>query len=102
MVNVLVEISGKKIAKISATGHANHKINGQDIVCSAISAVLAGGMNALDGKKHIVLIEKGDTSFTRCGKLSYHDELVLETIITQLISIEKSYPENIKVTIKER
>lgn len=102
MVKVLVEISGRKISKLSAQGHANHKVNGQDIVCSAISAVLAGGLNALDGKNHIILVDKGDTSFTRCGKLSYHDELVLEVIVTQLLAIEKSYPENIKVTIKER
>lgn len=100
MVNITVKTSKDKVISISAIGHANYAPNGQDIVCSAISAVLAGGFNALQGK-HKIKIESGNTSY-ECGNyLSIHDEHVLETIVTQLLSIQESYQKNISVVIEE-
>ena len=100
MVNITVKTSKDKVISISAKGHANYAANGQDIVCSAISAVLAGGFNALQGK-HDLKVESGDTHY-KCGDfISIHDEHVLETIVTQLLSIQESYPKNIRVSIDE-
>lgn len=100
MVDIQVEISKEKIIFLSAKGHANYAPHGKDIVCSAVSAVLAGGFNALDGN-HELVVEPGNTSFKQRDTLSIHDQCVLETIIIQLLSIQEAYPKNIKVTIKE-
>lgn len=100
MVDVQVKTSKEKIVFLSAKGHADYAPHGRDIVCSAISAVLAGGFNALDGK-HELVVEAGNTSYKQGEKLSRHDQCVLDTILIQLLSIQETYPENIKVTINE-
>ena len=64
MVNITVKTSKDKVISISAIGHANYAPNGQDIVCSAISAVLAGGFNALQGKHKIKIQQSDSDSFT--------------------------------------
>lgn len=100
MVDVQVKTSKGKIVFLSAIGHACYAPHGQDIVCSAISACLAGGFNALDGE-HELVVEAGNTSYKQKGQLTKHDQCVLETILIQLLSIQETYPENIKVTITE-
>lgn len=99
MVNVQILIVNSTILSIKAKGHARYAPNGKDIVCSAISAVLAGGFNALSGQ-HNVHVERGNTWFEAISEPNAHDKIVLETIAVQLASIEKSYPQNIKIKIK--
>ena len=86
---------------IESKGHANYDEAGKDLVCSAVSAIIIGGFNALnDDEAEEIIVEKGYAKCTITGEISDHDVNVLDTILIQLLTIEKSYPKFIKVLRK--
>ena len=100
---ILVNYSKKneKICLIESNGHANYEETGKDIVCSAVSAIIVGGFNALISEQNIELVvEKGYAKCVVLGEISEHDYNVLDTMLIQLMTIEKSYPKFIKISEK--
>ena len=102
MVKVEIQYKGKGLSYIHVKGHANTAPHGQDLVCAAVSAIVFGGMNAIENidEDFAYEIEEGDVRLDAKGAISDHDETVLETVILQLKTIQASYPE--AITIKER
>ena len=50
----------KNVEALEIKGHANYADEGQDIVCSAVSAIGVGGLNALENINDIdIICEKG-------------------------------------------
>ncbi len=92
-----------KIQSLSIVGHANFAKRGKDIVCSAVSAIIFGGLNALknpksfniniDEDKGIIIIESKDN-------VSMHDYDVLNTILIQLKTVEETASKNVKIVEK--
>ena len=91
MIKVLIESKDNKINTIEIKGHANYAIKGQDIICAGVSAVLAGINNLQEVKKFYIENKDGYTLIKKLEEISFHDEIVLETIITSLKAIEESY-----------
>ena len=103
MVKVDIEYSceGKYLESIDISGHANSAPYPHDLVCAAVSAISVGALNALENDENYdVLVEDGHVYLKANKNLSAHDEIVLETLIIQLKTIELSYKNTIK--IKER
>ena len=71
-----------KVVKIEASGHALFAEKGKDIVCSAVSAILVGGCNALTNHQNYQII------------------IVMRTILIQLMTIEESYKSYISISKK--
>ena len=46
-----------KVVKIEAIGHALFDEKGKDIVCSAVSAILVGGCNALTNHQNYQILK---------------------------------------------
>ena len=87
-----------KIIKIEAQGHALFAQKGKDIVCSAVSAILVGGCNALENHSNYdIKIESGNLAIDTLDKITEQDEIVMRTIIIQLKTIEESYSSYLKV-----
>ena len=101
MIKVEITYEGKGLKSLLIKGHANSGEYGKDIVCAGVSAVSVGALNALeDVDDYEIEVEEGRIKATFGKALSDHDEIVLETMILQLKTIQVSYPE--AIDIKER
>ena len=90
-----------KIEAIEAQGHAEYDQYGKDIVCSAASTIIIGGINAIAQLGYLSFIsykvDAGDVELeinnTECTEL----QIILNTLLVQFQSIEESYPKYIQV-----
>ena len=97
MIKVLIKKEEKKFVSLSVKGHANSAPHGEDLVCAAVSAVLTGGCNNLDVKNFDIKLDEGDAYIKAKNSISSHDEVVIETIIVGLQTIENSYGKFIQI-----
>jgi uncharacterized protein YsxB (DUF464 family) len=106
---ILVNIrrrSDRTICGFTVTGHAEYDVPGKDIVCSGVSAVTIGTVNAVEALLQLDLVpivEKGylsvEVSETIDSITFQKSQLLLEAMIVMLEGIEKSYRQYI--TMKE-
>lgn len=102
MIEVKVLYNKKhKLIGFEASGHANSGPYGKDLVCAGVSSIITGGLNNIQDQQtfEITLFEgysKVKPWFSN-DKINRHDQIVLETIVTQLKTIEQAHPKNIKV-----
>ena len=101
MIKVVIKTdeSSQKITSIEVKGHSGKDVYGKDLVCAAVSAVVTGGMNALQDKEYSFLLEEGHAYIKALDIPSDYDAVVLKTIEIQLQTIEESDPEFIKIEI---
>lgn len=108
MIRIVVERSpeGRHISSFHVHGHAGYADPGKDIVCAGVSAVTVGTVNAIKslvGTDLQVSMEKGDL-FVRLpeGKRqTEHDEqLLLESMMVMLKTIEQSYADFVSINEK--
>ncbi|MEA5061563.1 MAG: ribosomal-processing cysteine protease Prp [Erysipelotrichaceae bacterium] len=98
MINVLVVGKGSEFSSLEVKGHANSAPMGHDLVCAAVSAVITGGFNSLENKKDFSFkLNDGDAFLKSENPVSKHDEVVVETIITSLMTIAETNHEFIKI-----
>ncbi len=98
MIKVLIKREENRFVSLEVKGHADSAPHGQDLVCAAVSAVLTGGLNNLkDVKAFDIKLDEGDAHVKAIKELSSHDEIVLETIIVSLKTIQESYPQFITI-----
>ncbi|MBF0753198.1 MULTISPECIES: ribosomal-processing cysteine protease Prp [Jeotgalicoccus] len=103
MINVIVARNSEKhITGFTMDGHADFDVHGKDLVCAGASAVVFGSVNAVfaltDYEPAIDMADEGgylsvkleDTSDDRV-------QLILETMIVSLKTIESEYSEFIKI-----
>ncbi|GGE75605.1 ribosomal-processing cysteine protease Prp [Priestia taiwanensis] len=99
------------VVSFKVTGHANFADHGKDIVCSAVTAVTVGTVNAID---QLCKISAHKHCEAKSGYLFYSlpadvDEetkkkaqLLIEGMIVSLRSIELSYGKFITITEKNQ
>lgn len=98
MISVNVSFIGKKISELIVSGHANYDKYGQDLVCAGVSAIMFGGLNALESEiSFIEIINQENKLGVIVNQGNDKIEIILETILTQLKTIAESYPKNIKI-----
>ncbi len=99
-----VKTNSGKFESFEIKGHAGSGPFGHDLVCSAISGIVLGGLNNLqdDSKKYKVEVKDGYVYLESLKEVSEHDEIVLETIEKQIESIASSYPKNVKLERKHK
>lgn len=100
MVKVTFILNKTEYIGLRVEGHADYASYGKDIVCSAISSVVIGGLNAIKNIESFdVSISKGDVKclLKENEIISEHDRVVLETIRYQLFSIQEARSKNIQI-----
>ncbi len=103
MIRIECRKNGGKIEYLSVKGHAEFAQKGKDIVCSAVSAVLIGGINALENPKAFYLKvdeKEGEILIEKKEEVQTHDYIVLQTILIQLKSIEEVAKQNVEIIEK--
>ena len=88
-------------------GHADRSVNGQDIVCSAISALTCNLINSLEelaGEKLSVKQEE-QTGFLKCefeGSLQEKSVFLIESMVFNLENLSREYGKKyLQVKIEE-
>ena len=100
MLKVQIAYKNNKVQSIFMKGHANSDEYGRDLVCARASAVIIGGLNNIkDIKNFKVRILEGDVKVEAIGEISEHDEVVLETIVSGLKTLEEDNKAFIKIEI---
>jgi len=98
------------LAGFRAEGHAAYARRGQDIVCSAVSALTQTAVNALEAVAGVptepVVNEKtGLLEVMLPGELTTKQaadcQIILRTVVQGLTDIEQSYPGQVRVVYKE-
>ncbi len=101
MISIKITFNENVISSILIQGHANQNIHGKDIVCAGVSAIVYGSINSIDDlltKEDILFDLKDGYSFIEVKHDSYELQLLLNMMITQLKTLEESYPKYIKIT----
>jgi len=95
---------GDRITGFSVSGHSGYAEAGQDIVCSAISAVVTmaeATINDVCGAKAKVRVKEEDARITLTLPASCDEEesvqAVLSGMMLTLISLREDYPDYIEV-----
>ena len=98
MIKVLIKREEKEFKSLEIKGHANSAEYGKDLVCAAVSAVVTGALNNLENPNDFnIKLEEGYSLVEAQKTVSSHDEIVLETLIVSLKTIEESYGKFIQV-----
>ena len=89
------------ISLISMHGHAEYDQYGKDIVCSAASTIIIGGINAIAQLGYLSFISynvvAGDVELKINNTESAELQIILNTLLVQFLSIEEEYPKYIQV-----
>ncbi len=78
-----------RIIELSVKGHANSNEYGKDLVCAAVTGICVGGCNALKEGNFEIIIEEGNLLIRATKDVEERDEIVLETILTQLKAVKE-------------
>jgi uncharacterized protein YsxB (DUF464 family) len=100
MIHVLVtyrDPTSKTVSAVKIQGHGNSG-KGYDLVCAGVSSCFVGAMNALHRPQDFrIVVKSGDSIAEAKKEPTSHDLTVLETLVIQLATIEKSYPEDVEI-----
>ena len=98
MVSVNVSFMGKDVKSLTVSGHANYDEYGKDIVCDGVSAIVTGGINALEPHiKNIEIINESNKLGVIVIESNEVIQVILNTMLIQLETIENSYKKYIKI-----
>jgi len=98
MINITIVYSKNVVKDVTIEGHADYSKSGSDIVCSGVSAIGVGCLNALyeiTGKKPEATIRNGFIHLN-CG-MDSESQLIIKVMIIQLNTISEEYSKFIKI-----
>lgn len=100
MVRVHYKEKNGLFQEVEIVGHADSSLEeGHDLVCAAVSSISVGALNALEQPDLFdILLEDGHIRLKTKQKISHHDQIVIETMMVQLATIEDSYGAYIRIT----
>ncbi len=97
------------IVSLSADGHTGYGVEGEDIVCAALSSVIQTALLGLMrvagiNVKYTVLDESGSLTFSLPSKLSDEDrrnaDMILETMLCGIADLNEGYSDFIELEVK--
>ncbi|MEN9819537.1 MAG: hypothetical protein RL379_315 [Bacillota bacterium] len=101
MIQVNIIRSNERYRMMKVTGHANSAPYGEDLVCAAVSAVMTGGMNALNLKAVKVKNIEGLSEIQVTNPQDQANQSVIHVLAIQLQTIANDYPKYIRIQTKE-
>ncbi len=111
MTTIVFQKQAGRLSGFYARGHANFAEYGNDIVCAAVSALTQATMLGLDDVLGIDCIirrqdSRGLLSCILPSRVTLvqrnNADIILQTLYKGLLSIQLTYPKNIRVTCKDR
>ncbi len=99
MIKVVIEKNKAKVKKVTISGHAKFSKKGEDIVCAGVSAISFGILNTLnkvDPENVEINVTENKIAITTL-KNTKEIDLILETLIIQLKTVEIDYSKYIQI-----
>lgn len=100
MIKVKLAYHDAALTYIKVSGHANSDEYGKDLVCAGVSTIIVGVYNTLEKLGMLDIgtfkVEEGLAEFT-IHKITRESQLILETLVTTLETIEYSYGDFIQI-----
>ena len=90
----------QKIIEIECSGHALYDNKGKDIVCSAVSAIMFGGLNALNEKTIKTCIKEVYVKVDLVDENDAESLIILKTMLVQLMTIADNYKKFVSISKK--
>lgn len=106
MIEVIVKEHNQEILEIGVSGHAESNEHGKDLVCAGVSTACVGIANALvknhflDQQKGLLEVQEGFV-YIKVNQSDSVVQVVLETFVTILETVEESYSKYMKITKME-
>lgn len=99
MIRIKVTYQDNDIKQITLKGHANYEEYGKDIVCAAVSATYLCTINGILSLKEnsIEVLSNHNTEIINILDNNDITNKLLQNMIRCLKSLEKKYPNNIKI-----
>lgn len=98
MIKVHYQEKDRIFKSLTIKGHAKSAEKGKDLICAGVSSIVLGGLNALQNPFDFhIEVSEGNVSIQSLKTIGNHDSIVLKTILKQLLTIEESYPQFIKI-----
>ena len=101
MIQVAIIRKQQRYQMMKVTGQANSAPYGEDLVCAAVSAVITGGINALDLKTVKVKNTEGLSDLQILDLKHESNQSVYRVMHIQLQTIANDYPKFIRINLKE-
>jgi uncharacterized protein YsxB (DUF464 family) len=101
MIQVAIIRKRQSYQMMKVTGHANSAPYGEDLVCAAVSAVITGGINALDLQAVKVKNTEGLSDLQILDPKHESNQSVYRVMHIQLQTIANDYPKFIRINLKE-
>ena len=105
MTKITIRYQGtNEFISLVSEGHAGSARYGEDLVCAGVSAVILGGINALEEDHYEIKADeaKGRIELSNLGKMGSHDTIVIETIVSQLKAIARDNPKFVTISVVDR
>lgn len=97
MIKVEYKFNNDSFTYLNVSGHALFADTGKDLICAAVSSIIFGLMNGLDGEKDVIIEEKNNRIVITNNSNSLKANNFIELALIQLKTIEESYHEFIKI-----
>lgn len=100
MTIIKVETKNNLYKRLIIQGHSNFANAGEDIVCSGISSIIFGGLNALDYygiENSLDNINNENADIMVDLDESNEAQIICQTMLIQLETIQEIYPRYIKI-----
>lgn len=102
MIRITVEYCNDTLEKMVVKGHGGLKY-GSDIYCAGVSCCLIGALNALNNaENYSIKLESGYSEIISLNPSTEHDKIVIETLIVQLNTIAKEYPQRVQMIFSKK
>ena len=92
------------VKSVTIDGHAGYGVQGEDIVCAAVSGITLGMLNAIELLLGVKLpVQQGDSGFLHCelpeleGIKQERIQLITDVMVASLQSVATEYGTFIKV-----
>ncbi|SJZ99220.1 ribosomal-processing cysteine protease Prp [Anaerorhabdus furcosa] len=103
MIKIRIQTHENKVISLDISGHAKYKEYGEDIVCAGVSSIAIGLLNALDILQADCACAMNDNKISVLVNNTNNDQtqIILQTGIIQLETIQESYSDFIKLSKQE-
>ena len=109
MTKVVIEKKNGHVVAVTADGHTGYGVEGEDIVCAALSSVMQTALLGLMrvagiSVKYTVYESEGRMEFSLPDKLTEKDrfaaDMILETMLCGIADLNEGYSDFIELEVK--
>lgn len=103
MIKVLISSRNHQIEQVIIKGHALSNEHGKDLVCAGVSSISVGALNAIEELANQSCELKMEHGFVSIKVIQNSEtlQIILQTLLIQLKTIEFNYSKYIKIKKQE-